>query len=167
MKKLESMTLGELIRAMKPAQFWGLLVILFGLVSGAAGTGYKISSSIKESDIAKHQIRIEQLQSKERNFLGLQTKERFLSLYLKYMIAEEDARIDPTEEKQSLLTETGEGFTSYIESLLRRGEETREEIDISGLYLGKGAGRTATVKFGYDGTVWPVPSEFGFHAKER
>lgn len=160
----ENMTIGQLIRALKPAQLWGLLVLIFGLVSGAATTSYKVSASIKEAEVAKHQIQIDALQSKERNFRGLQTKERFMALYLKYLIAEEEARSNPTEENKHLLREIGDGFTAHIETLLSQGEDAREEIDLTGLYLGKSAGRTATVKFGYDGTVWPLPSEFGFYA---
>jgi hypothetical protein len=165
MIKPENMTLGQLIRGLKPGQFWAFLVILFGLVSGAAGTGYKVCSNVKQSEIAEYQTQIGQLKSKEQSFRGLQTKERFVSLYLKYVIAKEEAHSNPTEENQRLVVEIGVGFRSYIESLLARGEEAREEIDLSGLYLGKGAGKTATVKFGYDGTVWPVPSEFGLHAQ--
>jgi hypothetical protein len=46
-------------------------------------------------------------------------------------------------------------------------------VDVRGLRLGKPA-RTdttarydATVRFAYDGTVWPVPARFGFAAASR
>ena len=53
-----------------------------------------------------------------------------------------------------------------IKELLERGEESADDIDLRGLFLGKTPGKQATVKFGYDGSVWPLPNEFGFAAAD-
>ena len=58
--------------------------------------------------------------------------------------------------------EAGEYLRDSIEELLKRGEEAKHAVS-----LGKSGGKEATVKFGYDGTVWPVPIEFGFAAAIR
>ena len=71
-----------------------------------------------------------------------------------------------SEKKREDVDEAGVHLRSYIEELLKRGEDAGDEIDLRGLFLGKSPGKKATVKFGYDGSVWPLPPEFGFAAKK-
>ena len=128
--------------------------------------GYKANALKAEAEIAKYQNEIATLKTQTKQFLGLTTKERFLSAYLKYTIAKRDHELSPSDQTQETLQELFTQFRAYIQSLLERGEKARDEIDLRGLFLGKGAGKMANVKFAYDGSVWPVPPEFGFAAKK-
>lgn len=166
-KKISSLTISELFLMLKPAQLWTIITIIVAVLSGSFGLGYKLNDHVAQSREIQFQQNIDSLEKKIVQFRAIQAKERFLALYLNYFIAKEKVGSSPTVNNQNMLEETRDGFISYIESMLRRGEEAAGEIDLRGLFIGKGAGGKATVKFGYDGTVWPVPAEFGFHAAAK
>ena len=157
--KVESLTLSQIMVSMKPGQLWTILVIVFGLLSGSFGLGYKAKAYVGESELARLHDTIKQ-------FRGLQTKERFLGLYLRYLTAQDSHAESASEETQRAMEEAASHFRSYIDELLERGEQAQEEIDLTGLFLGKGGTSEATVKFGYDGSIWPIPPEFGYAAAE-
>ena len=163
-RPITDITVSGLLGALKPAQLWILIAVIFALISGAFGLGYKANALKTEVEIAKYQNEIATLKMQTKQFLGLTTKERFLSAYLKYMLAKRDHQLSPSDQTQETLKEIMTQFRAYIQSLLERGEKARDEIDLRGLFLGKGAGKMANVKFAYDGSVWPVPPEFGFFA---
>lgn len=158
--KTESLTISQIMTSMKPAQIWGVLVIVFGLLSGSFGLGYKLKSSVSEAEVAKYKNTMSQ-------FRGLQSKEKFLALYLRYMIATDKYEKSESEKDLTMKDVAASNFKKYIEEHLKRGEDAKDEIDLQGLFLGKGGTSEATVKFGYDGSVWPVPIEFGFAALSR
>lgn len=165
---LESLTMFQILTSLKPAQIWTILVIVFGLLSGSFGLGYKLKSSIAESEIAKYESELTTFQEKTKQFRGLQTKERFLALYLRYLIAKDVHARSAMEETKKSVDEAASHFKSYIDKLLERGEEVADEIDLRGLFIGKSGKKTdVTVKFGYDGSVWPLLGEFGFYAKAK
>ena len=158
-------TVAGLLSSLKPAQLWSIIVIMFGLIGGSFGLGYKANTLRAESEIAKYENKIATLEMKSKQFLGLETKERFLAFYLRYLIAKLTHEASPSEDTEADMKKIGDNFSAFIEKLVKRGDDAGDEIDLRGLFLGKGGGRDATVKFGYDGSVWPVPPEFGFHAK--
>jgi len=99
--ELEKLSIRELISRLKVGQFWGLLVIIFGLITGAFGLGYKTSSVVNEARLNTAQSQITELKttvntkesdlSKVTSKLSqLNEKDRFFSLYLRYMIAKEE-----------------------------------------------------------------------------
>ncbi len=143
---------------MRPGQLWAILVILFGLLSGSFGLGYRVQAAVNESKINRYEATIQ-------DFRGIQTKERFLSLYLRYLIADSDKFELSPEERDKARATAREHYMAYVTDLLRKADDVKHEIDVTGLYLGKGGGKDASVKFGYDGSVWPVPPELGFAAK--
>lgn len=165
--KVESLTLSQIIKSLKPGQAWAIIVITFGLLSGSFGLGYKLKSSIAESVVAKYKSELATSNNSIRQFRGLQTKERFLALYLRYLMAKDSHAKSESDETLEAMEEAALNFRSYIEELLKRGEETKDEIDLQGLFLGKSGTADATVKFGYDGSIWKVPREFGFAAYSR
>jgi hypothetical protein len=187
---IASLSILQLIYLLKPGQLWGLLIVLFGLLSGSFGLGYKISSLVTEVDVVRYrtesaglreQIELVRMASKAeveryktetaslhdkiKQFRAIQTKERFLALYLRYLIAKSALASEDSEENREAVQVAGDNLSTYITKLLARGDEASEEIDLRGLFLGKTGGKKATVKFGYDGSVWDVPPEFGFAAK--
>jgi len=150
---MEKLTIGRLFREMRPGQLWTVLVAVFGLVSGAFLLGSKLQMSTAD-------VRAERSEAKMAEFRGLQAKERFLALYLRYLIAK--GKADDGATKEAL-----DAYQAYVHELLRRGEETSDEIDLRGAILGKSGIDEATVKFGYDGSVWPLPKELAFAASAR
>lgn len=99
--ELEKLSIRELISRLKVGQFWGLLVIIFGLITGAFGLGYKTSSVVNEARLNTAQSQITELKTtvntKESDLskvtsklTQLNEKDRFFSLYLRYMIAKEE-----------------------------------------------------------------------------
>ncbi len=165
-KSIENLTVRELISSLKVDHLRIVIGVLITVIVGSIGLGYKLSDYLSESKIAQNEAQVNTLEEKIKQFRGLQTKERFLGLYLQHLIASEKANITPSEANAKNRSEAADHFREYIEELLQRGERESEEIDLRGLFLGKGGDKEATVKFGYDGTVWPVPSEFGFYAEE-
>jgi hypothetical protein len=165
--KTESLTLSRILSSMKAGQLWMIVVIFAGIISGSFGLGYKLRSSVAESEIARIKTELTALQTSVKQFRGLQTKEIFLALYLRYLLAKEAQDRSASVENERAKEAAASNLKSYIQKLLERGEEAKDEIDLRGLFLGKSGGSEATVKFGYDGSVWPVPREFGFEALSR
>lgn len=162
-----ALSIGRLLAALGPKQVWGLLAAAFALLSGSFGLGYKTSSAVSESAIAVCKADNSKLSGQITAFRAIQTKEKFLALYLRYMLSKEVHDKNASEESVRALDEAKEQLRFYIETLLKRGEDAADEIELKGLFLGKSAGKQATVKFGYDGSVWPVPTAFGFAAMGR
>lgn len=151
---MDKLTVGQILKGLSPGQFWAVVGAVFFLVAGAFGVGYKLQLSTSE-------IRAERSAAKLAEFRGLQTKERFLALYLRYLIAKGNLQAEENDENQRALIEARDAYFQYIQELLKRGEEARDEIDLRGVILGKGGGKDVTVKFGYDGSVWTLPRELG------
>lgn len=95
---LESLTLFQILTSLKPAQVWTILALVFGLLRGSFELGYKLESSVAESEIAEYKNELTRLQASIKQFQRLQTKERFLALYLRYLIAK-DAHAKSTPEE--------------------------------------------------------------------
>lgn len=151
---MNKLTIGQILRGLSPSQFWTILVAVFGLVAGAFTLGYKLQLSTAD-------IRAERSEAKLAEFRGLQTKERFLALYLRYLMAKDNSQTNSSEENQRAVHEAREAYFQYVQELLQRGDEARNEIDLRGVILGKGGGKDVSVKFGYDGSVWELPRELG------
>jgi len=156
--ELEKLSIKELISRLKVGQFWGLLVIIFGLITGAFGLGYKTSSVVTEARLNIAQSQITELEttintkesdlSKVRSKLSrLNEKDRFFSLYLRYMIAKEEWGSDYDVDS------TRKAFDEYLQ----------KRIDADKLIIKKGGGRLATIEF-EDQLPWRIPPEL--HAVE-
>jgi hypothetical protein len=191
LKDLSSLTILQLLSLLRPAQVWAILGAIFVVLSGAFGLGYKLKGLVSEievvryktenagfqdkmelielatkAQIERHKTENASLREKIKQFRGMHTKERFLALYLRYLIAKEAYASNASEENQGAIEEAEYNFHDYVQELLDLGGEKSEEIDLTGLLLGKGSGKQAWVKFGYDGSIWSLPPELGFAAKE-
>jgi hypothetical protein len=58
-------------------------------------------------------------------------------------------------------------YRAHVMQMVTRGEEASDEIDLRGASLGKSGTDDVSVKFGYDGSVWPLPKELGLAAAAR
>jgi hypothetical protein len=159
-------TVAQLLKNLRPAQLWGFLTTVAALVTGAFGAGYKVhdlTSSVRATPVAAAAAALP----------ALQTKERFLSLYLRYLVAVTDRLDWAPADTAAAVEEAADSLRSYIQALLRRGPAAEGEVDLKGLILGKPARHDttakyeATVKFVYDGSVWPLPARFGFAPAAR
>jgi hypothetical protein len=162
-----SLTLSQLISSIKPAQAWAVATAFVAILGGSFGLGYKLGTLNAQAETGRLHNEVADLQGKIKEFRAIQTKERFLGLYLRYLIAKDDRAADDSEANREAVDTAGARLRSHIEDLLERGEEKSDDIDMRGLFLGKSPGAQATVKFGYDGTVWPLPNEFGFASYAR
>ena len=171
------MTIKQLLSQLRVAQLWTVLVVIVAVITGSFSFGYQLSSSMAEANITKleaeTEVKTAELQ-REINYLrgnfepyrGLETKERFLALYLRYLLAKENLALEDTPENQEKFKVTQNALESLITDLWSRHEGAEKDVEISGLILGKGPGREATVKFLYDGSIWPIPQEFQIVAVE-
>ena len=179
-KKVEAskMTIKQLLSQLRVAQLWTVLVVIVALITGSFSFGYQLSSSMAEANITKLeaetvvktaelqreiselQTKINYLRGNLEPYRGLETKERFLALYLRYLLAKENLALEDTPENQEKFKVTQKALESLIIDLWSRHEGAEKDVEISGLILGKGPGREATVKFLYDGSIWPIPQEF-------
>lgn len=125
------------------------------------------------TELEEHKLEVTTLRKTEQEFRGIQTKERFFALYLRYIMSKKVYTQSPSEETEKSMDTAYKEFEKYIHELIRRGESNPREIEVTGIYIGKppiGMGSDpnqpsspqpkGTVKFGYDGTVWEVPPEF-------
>ena len=191
LKDLSSLNILQLLSLFRPAQVWAILGVIFMVLSGTFGLGYKLKGQVSEievvryktenagfqdkiklieltaeAQIERHKTENSSLSEKIKQFRGIQTKERFLALYLRYLIAKRAYAANESEENQGAIEEAKYNFHAYVNELLNRGGKESEEIDLTGLFLGKGGGKEAWVKFGYDGSIWSLPPELGFAAAE-
>ena len=160
------MSLGQWLRALRPGQIWTILTLLVGLVGGAFTLGYKIRGATADIQTARGE-------DATKSLGALEAKERFLSLYLRYLIAATDKTGLPDNHASPQIQESADTLKAYIGRLLAEREKLQDQIDVRGLVLGKPARHDstaryeATVRFAYDGTVWPVPMQFGFASAAR
>jgi hypothetical protein len=156
---ITELTIKQAFSQIQISQFWGLLVIIVSLLVGAFTLGYKLSSSVSEAKVGNWESQIDSLRESTKHFRGLEAKERFLALYVRYLLAKE--KFANTEEASEEVSSTGEAFEKLIFELWRHYKESGEELEMRGLIIGKGGGpREATVKFIYDGSIWQIPPEF-------
>ena len=191
LKDVSSWTIRQHLSLLRPAQAWAILGAIFVVLNGAFGLGYKLKGLVSEievvryktenagfqdkmelielatkAQIERHKTENTSLGEKIKQFRGIHTKERFLALYLRYLIAKEAYAANSSEENQGAIEEARYNFHAYIQELLDQGGKKSEEIDLTGLFLGKGSGKQVWVKFGYDGSIWSLPPELGFAAKK-
>lgn len=154
---MDKLTIGRILREMRPGQLWTTAAAIVALASGAFLLGYKLQLSTAD-------LRADRTEAKLAEFRGLQTKERFLAFYLRYLIAKERLAAESNEENRGAVEKARDAYREYAMELLKRGEEAEDEIDLRGAVIGKSGGEDVSVKFGYDGSVWPLPRELGLAA---
>lgn len=154
----EKLTIKQLVGKLNVGQFWGLLGVMAGLVAGAFALGYKSSSMVTDPKLAEKDAQItvarlendkktEELKKATAETGDLGSKERFLSLYLRYLIADKNGDYTESRTARNALDE----FVGQF-------------VDAKELVIHKGGGRLATIKFS-DGTSWELPAEL--HAVEK
>ena len=154
----EELTLKQFFSRLQVGQAWALLGICAGLLAGAFVLGYKVDALVADAKLAEKDVQLtasraaaEQatanLQKASTETGDAQTKEIFLSLYLRYLLAQQQP--DAAERAS-----TREAFDEFI----------RQHVNAKALIIHKGGGHLATIKFS-DGTVWEIPKEL--HAVAR
>ena len=143
---IDTLTVSQILKGLPARQAWGLLVVVIGFVAGAFTLGYKLQLSATEVQLEKKALEVE-------SFRGLQAKERFLSLYLRYLIADNEAISQPTSDNSRNAGKAVTDLVIYVDVLVREGDATPGDVRI-----GKGGAMTS-ITFGYDGTVWKLPAE--------
>lgn len=189
LEDLSSLTILRLLSLLRPAQVWAILGVIFAVLSGTFGLGYQLKGLVSEIEVVRYktenagfkdkieliklaaEAQIERyktkntlLREKIKQFRGAQTKEKFLSLYLRYLIAKKAYTANLSDKNRGEFVVAEYNFHENVQKLLDKGGKKSDEIDLTGLYLGKGSGKEAWVKFGYDGSIWWLPPELGFAA---
>jgi hypothetical protein len=160
-KKMDSekLTVKQFFSQLKIGQAWALLGIIAGLIAGAFVLGYKADSLVTEPKLAEKDTQLTaarlavdkangDLQKATADAGDAGTKERFLSLYLRYLLAQKQN--DAAER-----TATKQALDDFV----------RQFVDAKALIIHKGGGHLATIKFS-DGTSWEIPKELHSVAKE-
>ncbi len=149
----DKLSLIALLARVPVGQLWAFIGILIGLVAGAFATAWTVRGIVEEVNIRSVTTSKEDLarriEATEKELMGekedvrkLQEKDRFLSLYLRYVMARDnlDTSIPEANARKAL--------DDYIEG----------RVDRERLIIHKGGGRLATVEFP-DKTVWTLPRE--------
>ena len=155
----EELTLKQFFSKLKIGQAWALLGIIAGMNAGAFALGYKADSLVtelklaeKEAQLTAARLAVEKatgdLQKATAEVGDAGTKERFLSLYLRYLLAQ---KADDVAERAA----TRQALDEFV----------RQFVDAKALVIHKGGGHLATIKFS-DGTTWEIPKELHAVAKE-
>ena len=118
---------------LKPAQVWTVITVLFAILGGSFGLGYKLRGLTSEAAPPSQTTGNGWTFRTKSGNSAIQVKEKFLALYLRYMIAQDAVTSKPFEENEKVKKEAGEYLRDFIEELLKRGEEAKDEIDLSGL----------------------------------
>lgn len=136
-----------------------MLGIVAGLLAGAFALGYKADSMVTDPKLAEKEAQLTAARQAVDKATGdLQkvtaesgnqgTKERFLSLYLRYLLAQ---KLDDLAERNA----TRQALDEFI----------RQFVDAKALVIHKGGGHLAIIKFS-DGTSWEIQKELHAVAKE-
>lgn len=155
----EELTLKQFFSQLKLGQAWALLGVIAGLIAGAFALGYKADSMVTEPRLAEKDAQLTaarlavdkasgDLQKATAEAGDAGTKERFLSLYLRYLLAQKSDDVAARNATRQALDEF-----------------VRQFVDAKALVIHKGGGRLATIKFS-DGTSWEIPKELHAVAKE-
>lgn len=96
---MNKLTVGQILKSLSPGQLWAVLAAVSTLIGGAFTIGYKLQLSTSE-------IRAERSATKLAEVRGLQTKERFLALYLRYLVAKGDLQTEPSEDNRRAIEES-------------------------------------------------------------
>ena len=128
------MTLKQVIATLTVTQAWTLVAIIVAVLGGSFGAGFRVCSYIDES-------KLNRLDRTTVELTEARVKDRFVSLYLRYVLAREGAQIAEREAARQAFDEV-----------------VRQFVDARELVLGKGGGRLAVVRFP-DGTQWELPRE--------
>lgn len=165
------LSLGKLLSALTPPQLWGIIVVVFIMLSGAFGLGYKLRSTVTQVDIAKLQIEITNLKTETNNLRQksddllainkeLETKERFLTLYIRYMDAKGEWK--KAQSDQELVVKRKEAarvLNSFVQDQLSQSSKKNSNKRIPVMRAGMGRTRDETVIIFNDGTKWALPFE--------
>lgn len=158
--EIEKLSVSEFLRRLKIVQLWAVGVTVASLLAGTFGLGYKAAMTVNEAKLNAKDAEItdvkRDLETMKTELKAAHTKldeatdkDRFLSLYLRYLLAKETADSDPeNEEKYRTYETTLKAFDNYI----------REQVDKEKLIIRKGGGRFAMIEF-KDETKWQIPPE--------
>lgn len=118
------------------------------------------TSSLQEKIVKISELNNElnqKLDAQEKRYRGLETKERIMSLYVRYLLA----KAEGTEEREyfSAREALDKALTDAWESYMK--SPATADVEVRGIVVGKGGlSEKATIKFIYDNTIWPIPSDF-------
>ena len=135
------LSISRLLGSMTVGQVWAFAAAIFGLLAGSFTAGYQVSESL-------HVKSARDVTGLEDEVKGTAEKNRFLALYLRFMLAKD--KLD---------------LSAYNANAREHFETTRdaldgfvgERVDSESLVLHKG-GSLATIRF-KDGTTWELPPE--------
>ena len=142
------MSMGLKERVENNAVIWFLGAIISGFLAGIGV--YEGVLRIAKLEVIS--------QDREQRYEMLLTKDRFLSLYLRYALANlEPFKFDATEEDRKVAREKlDEYMMKYVDSA-----DKSESI----VAVGKGHGKQTTINFP-DGSIWIVPPDFKAATKD-
>lgn len=165
------LSLGKLLSTLTPSQLWGLIGVVCIILSGAFGLGYKVKSTIAQVDTGKLQVEITNLKTGTNNLRQksddllkinkeLEAKERFLTLYIRYMDAEKAWKKATSD--QGLVQKRKEAarvLNSFVREQLSQSSKNISNKSIPVMRAGMGRTRGETVIVFNDGTKWALPYE--------
>lgn len=154
----DSQSLGfwQLLKRLKPPQVWAFFAIISAFITGAFGYGYKFNLEAKTSDAQNNTKEIQLSQNEMIQFQALKEKEKFLNLYLTYLIAKENYLNNSSEGKIAVVESFRMGFKAYIQELCQKLETETDSSQQKYMAVCQKEGNNFLMKFNYDGSVWAL-----------
>lgn len=152
--KPETLTIREIFGGLKVSQLWAIGGAIVAIISSAYALGYKTATIIDSDRIGRLGLERDRLEAgltaQQSDLEELETKDLFLSLYLRYQLTKEAAYYASAATNDDLQKYklAREAFDAFLQ----------EKVGQEKLTLRKGQGRQATMVFA-DGTVWTIPKE--------
>jgi hypothetical protein len=167
----EQVSLGKIIDTLTPSQVWTLISIVFMVLSGAFALGYKLKSSIAQSEIASIQVEVSSLKTELKELREksdalfitnqeLTIKERFLTFYIRYIDAKEASEKSPSNQRLiKKRREAADFLITFIKEQLSRSSSKDVSNRIPVMRVGIGRTPNESVVILNDGTQWSIPPE--------
>lgn len=186
---VSKLTIGTLVTRMRPAQLWGIIAAIVVLVGGASTLMYRLGAQSVSGELhaaAEEKVKLvgdltnrngeiealerkaTELQVMRKRIKGLEEKERYLALYVRFLKARADAGGEEADEENPVLAATTRALCDHVHALFERYMNDEDGTDVRSAHVAKGAKPTeGTITFAYDRTSWPFPGECGLAAAAR
>ena len=146
-------TIGELLSRLKVSHTWGIVVIIFGLVSGSFGLGYKLEEVISGAKV--------------RNVAISEMKHEFFARYNRYITTRDNFEASSTTEAKESYELAKTMFVDLISGWWEDQQNFDGDLTLKPEVIRKGFDPTKSKVIFADGAEFVIPPEIKLEVLER
>lgn len=170
--QIEDLSIVQLLGRLKPPQLWSLVVIAFGIISGAFTLGYQISDYPNSLEIKRLQTKVEEQTANQRELQArLDTatiRQRFVSDYERYLLADYKAKNQATAEN---IEEAGRARTILVDQIYTWWQKQKNSSVLTAQRIAKGfeSGDSRLILMSGQSpeSIWVIPPEIKYEVLRR